>query len=177
MTTTSGPPSALHCFSEEFQCCLAVSSLGYITFKHLTFVINALTPEVMRLSVDLLHERGIEIQVPLKQFEYDRIDTDPMFASEISAANIGPNLFHQNRTVFVADLNASFVTEDLRTLRSESGKRTYSITAKRMISRARFKVPGMGSVLSYQAPRPQSGIEISQKSNEALRRARSSCDG
>ena len=28
-----------------------------------------------------------------------------------------------------------------------------------------------------QAPRPQGGIEIPQKSNEALRRARSSCDG
>ena len=30
---------ALHCFSEEFQCCFAVVALDNITFKHLTFVI------------------------------------------------------------------------------------------------------------------------------------------
>ena len=41
---------------------------------------------------------------------------------------------------FVADLNASFVCRRSSKLRSESGKRTYSITAKRMIS---------GHVLKY----------------------------
>ena len=51
----------------------------------------------------------------------------------ISAANIGPNLFHQNRTVsWLISMPRSCRRSS--TLRSESGKRTYSITAKRMIS-------------------------------------------
>ena len=47
--------------------------------------------------------------------------------------HIGPNLFHQNRTVSWLILMPRSCRRS-STLRSESGKRTYSITAKRMIS-------------------------------------------
>ena len=51
----------------------------------------------------------------------------------ISAANIGPNLFHQTRTVsWLISMPRSCRRSS--TLWSESGNRTYSITAKRMIS-------------------------------------------
>ena len=65
------------------------------------------------------------------QFEYDRIRLTRF--RRISAANIGPNLFRQNRTVsWLISMPRSCRRSS--TLRSESGKRTYSITAKRMIS-------------------------------------------
>ena len=47
--------------------------------------------------------------------------------------DIGPNLFHQNRTVsWLISMPRSCISSSK--LRSESGKRTYSITARRMIS-------------------------------------------
>ncbi len=51
----------------------------------------------------------------------------------ISAANIGPNLFHQYRTVsWLTSMPRSCSRSS--TFRSESGNRIYSITARRMIS-------------------------------------------
>jgi hypothetical protein len=48
-------------------------------------------------------------------------------------ANIGPNLFHQNRTVsWLTSIPRSCSMSS--TFRNESGKRTYNITARRMIS-------------------------------------------
>ena len=120
------PAVALHCFSEKFQCCVAVSALGYITFKHLTFVING-SPKVMRLSADL-YKNLIRCHC---QFEYDRIQLTRFL--RISAANIGPNLFHQNRTVSWL-ISTPRSCKKSSTLWSESGKQTYSITARRMIS-------------------------------------------
>jgi hypothetical protein len=53
--------------------------------------------------------------------------------SRISAANSGPNLFHQNRTVsWLMLIPGSFSKSS--TLRSESGNQTYIITASRMVS-------------------------------------------
>ena len=52
---------------------------------------------------------------------------------EISAANIGPNRFHQSRTVLrLISMQRSCRTSP--TLRSEHGKRTYIITARRITS-------------------------------------------
>ena len=48
-------------------------------------------------------------------------------------ANIGPNLFHQTRTVLWL-ISMPRSCKRSSTLRSESGKRTYSIAARRMIS-------------------------------------------
>jgi hypothetical protein len=51
----------------------------------------------------------------------------------MSAANIGPNLFHQNRTVsWQMSMPRSNSTSS--TFRNDSEKRTYISTAKRMIS-------------------------------------------
>ena len=72
------------------------------------------------------------------QFEYERIRL--IRFRRISAANIGPNLFHQNRTVsWLISIPRSCKRSS--TLRSDSGKRTYNITARRMIS---------GDVLKYR---------------------------
>jgi hypothetical protein len=58
----------------------------------------------------------------------------------ISAANLGPNRFHQARTVsWLISTPRSWSKSS--TCRSESGNRTYIITAKRMIS---------GDVLKYR---------------------------
>ena len=84
-------------------------------------------PKVVRLAVDL-HEHLVQVHC---QFEYARIWLTLFL--RISAANSGPNLFHQNRTV-------SWLMSMLRscnrssTFRSDNGQRTDIITAKRMIS-------------------------------------------
>jgi hypothetical protein len=66
-----------------------------------------------------------------RQFEYDRICCTRF--RRISAANIGPNLFHQYRTVsWLMSMPRSCSRSS--TLRSESGNRTYIMTARRMIS-------------------------------------------
>ena len=65
------------------------------------------------------------------QFEYDRIRLTRFL--RISATNIGPNLFHQNRTVsWLISIPRSCKRSS--TLRSDSGNRTYSITARRITS-------------------------------------------
>ena len=53
--------------------------------------------------------------------------------TRISAANIGPNRFHQNRTVsWLMSIPRS--ANKSSTLRSDSGYFTYIITTRRMIS-------------------------------------------
>ena len=81
----------------------------------------------MCLSI-YLYEDLVQVPLPVR---IDRIRLTRFL--RISAANIGPNLFHQNRTVsWLISMPRSCRRSS--TLRSESGKRTYSITAKRMIS-------------------------------------------
>jgi hypothetical protein len=65
------------------------------------------------------------------QFEYPRIFWTRL--RRISAANIGPNLFHQNQTVsWLMSIPRSCSKSSA--LRSESGNRTYIMTGRRMIS-------------------------------------------
>ena len=54
---------ALHCFSEEFQCRFAVTTLGDIAFKHLALVLHS-PPELVRLAVDL-HENLVQMPLPI----------------------------------------------------------------------------------------------------------------
>ena len=59
---------------------------------------------------------------------------------QISAANIGPNRFHQNRTVsWLMSIPRS--AKRSSTLRSDSEYLTYIITTKRMTSGELLKIP------------------------------------
>jgi hypothetical protein len=107
----SMPP---HRFLQEFQRRLAISALRHKGFQHLAFVIDR-APEVVRLAVDL-HEHLVEVPPPLRRRSHP-LDAPP----RISAANIGPNRFHQNRTVsWLISMPRSWRRSS--TLRSESGK-------------------------------------------------------
>src|SRR5260370_38763590 len=67
----------------------------------------------------------------------------------ISAANIGPNRFHQNRTVsWLMSIPRS--AKRSSTFRSDSGYRTYIITTRRITSGELLKYRnGLRMVLSY----------------------------
>jgi hypothetical protein len=96
------PAIALHCFSEKFQCCLAVSALGNITFQHLTFVING-SPEVMCLSI-YLYEDLVQVPLPVRIRSHPTDPVSSYLSSKHWAKSIPPK-----PNCFVADLNASFV--------------------------------------------------------------------
>src|SRR5271166_3672786 len=74
----------------------------------------------------------------------------------ISAANIGPNRFHQNRTVsWLMSIPRS--ARRSSTLRSDSGYLTYIITTRRMTSGELLKYRnGLLMVQAYHAQRPAS---------------------
>ena len=55
---------ALHCFSEEFQCCFAVTALGNIAFKHLALVIHS-PPEIVSFTVDF-YEHFVQMPFPIR---------------------------------------------------------------------------------------------------------------
>jgi len=73
------------------------------------------------------------------------------------AANIGPNLFHQNRTVSW-QMSTPRSDNISPTFRSDSGYRTYSITAMRITSGDELKHRnGLAALLIYsfyQHPAP-----------------------
>jgi hypothetical protein len=111
---------ALHCFSEEFQCCTTIPALGDVTFKHLALVIYG-APQVVRFTVDL-HKNFVQMPLPIR-----------MSAKVLNAANNGPKRFHQNRTVsWLISIPRSCRRSS--TFRSDRGYRTYIITARRMIA-------------------------------------------
>jgi hypothetical protein len=83
---------AFHGLPEEFQGCLAITALCDKAFQDFPFVIHSplkvvVSPLIFRNTSSKCH----------CQFEYARIWLT-LFV-RISAANNGPNLFHQNRTV------------------------------------------------------------------------------
>ena len=117
---------ALHCFSEEFQSCFTVPAFGNVAFQHFPFVIHS-PPKVVRFAIDL-HKDFARCHC---QFEYERIRLTLFL--RISAANIRPNLFHQNRTVsWLISIPRSCKRSS--TFLSDKGNRTYIITARRKIS-------------------------------------------
>ena len=78
------------------------SALGYITFKHLTFVING-PPEIMCLSVDL-HEDLVQVPLPVRIRSHPTDPVSSYLSSKHRTKSIPPK-----PNCFVADLNASFV--------------------------------------------------------------------
>ena len=104
---------------------LSCHAASHKAFEHFALVVDG-PPQVMLLAVDL-HENLV--QVPPQWL--DRIPETRRF--RISAANIGPNLFHQNLTVsWLMSMPRSCRRSS--PVRSGSGNRMYIITASRMIS-------------------------------------------
>ncbi len=56
-------PKALHCFSEEFQCCFAIPALGDITFKYLALAIYG-APQIVNFSVNS-YEHLVQMPLPI----------------------------------------------------------------------------------------------------------------
>ena len=94
--------------------------------KNLAFVIDG-APEIVPLAVDL-HEDLRRDAIASGSISYPSIR---LF--RISEANMGPNLCHQYRTVSWL-ISTPRSCSRSSTFRSDNGKRTYSITARRMIS-------------------------------------------
>jgi hypothetical protein len=86
------PAIPLQRFLQESKGRLAISRLVDHAFQHLTLVIDG-SPEVARHPIDL-HETSSRCRCHCRQarIAWTRL---PL----ISAANIGPNLFHQNRAL------------------------------------------------------------------------------
>ena len=82
----------LHGSPEEFQFGFSIPALGHKGFQDFAFVIDG-TPEAVGDTVDL-YENLVEVPPPVGQ---GRIRSTRL--RRISAANIGPNLFYQKRTV------------------------------------------------------------------------------
>ena len=108
---------------EESQSRRFVTLFGDVAFQNLALVIN----RSLQLSVDL-HEDLVDVPAPV--FEGRMRDTR---WRRISPASIGPNLFHQYRTV---SWHMSIPRSNSRssTLRSDNGNRTYIITTSLMIA-------------------------------------------
>lgn len=108
-------------------------------------------PWVVALAVDL-HEHLVEMPSPLAR------PHTPIRRFRISAANVGPNRCHQQRTaLWLTSIPRSCSKSS--TLRSDSGKRMYIMTARRMISRDVLKyLNGQDRVIdaSYLGPCPAS---------------------
>ena len=139
--------------------------------KHSPFRYFKTSPEIIRLAVmlyvrfplslrnveDLLHERGIEISHETVRFWWNRFG--PMFAAEIRRNRVSRMRSYSN---WQWHLDEVFV--------KINGETHYLWRA----------VDHEGEVLeSYVTKRRdrKAALKFSQKSNEALRRARSSCDG
>ena len=139
--------------------------------KHSPFRYFKTSPEIIRLAVmlyvrfplslrnveDLLHERGIEISHETVRFWWNRFG--PMFAAEIRRNRVSRMRSYSN---WQWHLDEVFV--------KINGETHYLWRA----------VDHEGEVLeSYVTKRRdrKAALKFSQKSNEALRRTRSSCDG
>ena len=114
-------------------------------FENLTLVIDG-PPKVMSLTIDLHDHLLGHASMPCRatpssrcqRHLLDRMPETRRF--RISAANNGPNRFHQNRTVsWLISMPRSCSRSS--TCRNDSGNRIYSITVRRMIS---------GEVLKYR---------------------------
>src|SRR5277367_5495757 len=116
----------LHDALEKLQRRGLVPLRGDHGLQNFALVIDG-TPEMAELAVDL-HEDLIQMPPPLMK---PRIWATRLFS--ISPANIGPNRFHQNRTV---SWLMSIPRPDKRssTLRNDCGYFTYIITTRRITS-------------------------------------------
>ena len=113
---------ALH----KLERCGLVPLRGDHGFQNLAFVIDS-PPKIAELAVDL-HKHLIQMPTPLGK---RRRCATRFF--RISAANIGPNRFHQKRMVSWL-MSIPRPARRSSTFRSDSGYRTYIITTRRITS-------------------------------------------
>ena len=109
---------ALHQFPEKFHISFAVSLLRDKGLQHLAFLVDG-APKVMAFAVDL-HEHLIEVPLPSRK----RAHLIQPFLADLGGKKRAVSWF----TSIPRSCRRS------STLRSDGGKRTYIITARRMIS-------------------------------------------
>ena len=120
-------PVFLHDPLKKLQRCGFVSLRGDHSLQDLALMVDC-APQIAELTVDL-HEHLIQVPAPLR----DTRACLRRVAYESPRANIGPNRFHQNRTVsWLMSIPRS--ANRSSTLRSDNGYRTYIITTRRMTS-------------------------------------------
>ena len=117
---------ALHRAFYKLECGLAIAPLAGKDLKHFAFAIYG-APQLVYFAADPNENL---IQMPT-HWIWVRIEDDRFFL--IFAANVGPNRFHQARTVWW-QMSIPRSWSKSSTCRNDSGKRTYIITARRITS-------------------------------------------
>ena len=112
-------------FLEELQCGFPVARLRHEALGHCALVVDG-SPQIMLLAVDL-HENLVEVPPPIAR-PRPRNATFPEFRGEYRPEPVLPESCR-----FVADVMPRSCRRS-STLRSNNGKRTYTIIAKPMIS-------------------------------------------
>ena len=143
-----GATMPLHQFIEEFQCCSFVSPFRDNGFQHLTFVING-PPKIMPLAI-YLHKDLVHMPLPFG-----------VGSKLLNTLSSGLRSKHRTKPVPTVSWLTSMPRSCSRssTFRSESGKRMYNITARRMISGLVLKYlkeAGLVMGKSYATPLPHS---------------------
>ena len=118
---------------QEPQSCRFVTFLCDIALENFALVIDS-APQIVRLAIDV---RYAALRVTKTSSTCQRQWRKPFILEIrwrlISAANIGPNLFHQNLTVSW-QMSMPRSQSKSSTFRRDKGKRTYIITTSRMTS-------------------------------------------
>lgn len=115
-----------HQVPQEFQGGQLVSTPGNNRFQHLAFMIYCM-PEVTPIAADL-HGHLVDVPSPIREYPHPIDAPAPDLGREHWAKSTPSK---PNR--LVTDIDPTPVQRVLNT-RSDNGKRTYSITARRMIS-------------------------------------------
>ena len=128
-----GPTMPLQSLLQKRQCCRFISLFGDIGLQNLALVVHS-APQVMTLAINV---GFAALRVTNTSSTCQRQWRNPRIRDtrcrRISDANIGPNRFHQNRTV---SWQMSMPRSNNRssTLRRLSGNRTYIMTTSRITS-------------------------------------------
>jgi len=95
-----------HCFSKEFQCCLAITALCDKAFQDFPFVIHS-PPKIVRLAVDL-HEYLIQMPLPVCPRPHSINPSAANFSGKQRAKSVPPKA-----NGLMADVDAAFVQKIL----------------------------------------------------------------
>src|SRR5271170_5007525 len=126
----------------------ALSRFAVTTVSYLLFVIDG-TPEIVELAVDF-HKHLAQNAEYQRHWVYPRMCATRFFL--ISSANMGPNRFHQNRTVswlvdpaFGQEILCTMTAEDLAQANRTSLRRWSSRVVPRLsrLPPDRLSVPGL----------------------------------
>ncbi len=126
VTISSEQPWLFHQFLEEFQYRLLVSAFGHNGLQHLAFMANS-PRKIMPLAIHL-QENLIRVPLPFRECAQFLHPLPSDLSSKLRVKPVPPISDSFELTSMPRSCSRS------STFRSESGKRMYSITARRMIS-------------------------------------------